>query len=78
MPASAVTECLSATAVNGNPLSFTVGTNGVMVNDANVTATDVPTSNGIIHVIDKVLSPTVRIKDGVDVILNLHHFWATL
>ena len=58
VPASAVTECLSATAVNGNPLSFTVGTNGVMVNDANVTATDVPTSNGIIHVIDKVLSPT--------------------
>ena len=58
VPASAVTECLSATAVNGNPLSFTVGTNGVMVNDANVTATDVPTSNGIIHIIDKVLSPT--------------------
>ena len=58
VPAANVTECLSATAVNGNPLSFTVGANGVMVNDANVTATDVPTSNGIIHVIDKVLSPT--------------------
>ena len=58
VPAANVTECLSATAVNGNPLSFTVGTNGVMVNDANVTATDVSTSNGIIHVIDKVLSPT--------------------
>ena len=58
VPAANVTECLSATAVNGNPLSFTVGVNGVMVNDANVTATDVPTSNGIIHVIDKVLSPT--------------------
>ena len=58
VPAENVTECLSATAVNGNPLSFTVGVNGVMVNDANVTATDVPTSNGIIHVIDKVLSPT--------------------
>ena len=58
VPAANVTECLSATAVNGNPLSFTVGANGVMVNNANVTATDVPTSNGIIHVIDKVLSPT--------------------
>ena len=58
VPAANVTECLSATAVNGNPLSFSVGVNGVMVNDANVTATDVPTSNGIIHVIDKVLSPT--------------------
>ncbi|RJU97771.1 MAG: hypothetical protein DWC00_00580, partial [Candidatus Poseidoniales archaeon] len=58
VPAANVTECLSATAANGNPLSFTVGVNGVMVNDANVTATDVSTSNGIIHVIDKVLSPT--------------------
>ena len=58
VPASNVTDCMSATAVNGNPLSFTVGSNGVMVNDANVTATDVPTSNGLIHVIDKVLTPT--------------------
>ncbi|DAC34914.1 MAG TPA: fasciclin domain-containing protein, partial [Candidatus Poseidoniales archaeon] len=29
-----------------------------MVNDANVTMPDVPTSNGVIHVIDKVLTPT--------------------
>ncbi|MGB2194674.1 MAG: fasciclin domain-containing protein, partial [Candidatus Poseidoniaceae archaeon] len=57
VPASAVTDCLSATTVNGNPLSFAVG-DGVTVNGANVTATDVPNSNGIIHVIDKVLIPT--------------------
>ncbi|DAC42285.1 MAG TPA: fasciclin domain-containing protein, partial [Candidatus Poseidoniales archaeon] len=57
VPASSVTDCLSATAVNGNPLSFTVG-DTVMVNGATVTATDVATSNGIIHVIDKVLTPT--------------------
>ena len=29
-----------------------------MVNDATVTMADVATSNGVIHVIDKVLSPT--------------------
>ena len=63
VPAANVTECLSATAVNGNPLSFTVGADGVMVNDATVTATDVPTSNGIIHVIDKVLTPTTTPDD---------------
>jgi uncharacterized surface protein with fasciclin (FAS1) repeats len=63
VPAANVTECLSATAVNGNPLSFTVGADGVMVNDATVTATDVPTSNGIIHVIDKVLTPTTTPND---------------
>ena len=57
VPASAVTDCMSATTVNGNPLSFTVG-DSVMVNGATVTATDVATSNGLIHVIDKVLTPT--------------------
>ena len=62
VPAANVTDCMTATAVNGNPLSFTVGTS-VMVNGATVTATDVATSNGIIHVIDKVLSPTETPND---------------
>ena len=30
---------------------------GVMVNDANVTAADIEASNGVIHVIDKVIMP---------------------
>ena len=47
---------MTANAANGQPLSFSVG-NGVMVNDASVTMTDVIASNGIIHVIDKVLTP---------------------
>ena len=62
VPASAVTDCMSANAVNGQPLSFTVG-DGVMVNDANVIQADVIASNGIIHVIDKVLSPTSTPND---------------
>ncbi len=62
VPASAVTECMSADSVNGNPLSFTVN-GGVMVNDANVTIADVNTSNGVIHVIDKVLIPTATPND---------------
>ncbi|MEC7262001.1 MAG: fasciclin domain-containing protein, partial [Candidatus Thermoplasmatota archaeon] len=62
VPAANVTDCLSATTINGNPLSFTVG-DSVMVNGATVTATDVPTSNGIIHVIDKVLLPTTTPND---------------
>ncbi len=57
VPAADVTDCMSASAVNGNPLSFTVG-DSVKVNGATVTATDVATSNGIIHIIDKVLTPT--------------------
>ncbi|MAI09072.1 MAG: hypothetical protein CMA08_00595 [Euryarchaeota archaeon] len=50
-------ECMSADAVNGQPLAFTVGET-VMVNDATVTLADVNTSNGVIHVIDKVLTPS--------------------
>ena len=48
---------MTAPAVNGQILSFNLGS-GVMVNDANVTLADVGTSNGVIHVIDKVLMPT--------------------
>ena len=50
-------DCLSTNAVNTDPLSFSVG-DKVMVNDAIVTLPDVAASNGVIHVIDKVLTPT--------------------
>jgi uncharacterized surface protein with fasciclin (FAS1) repeats len=42
--------------VQGRPLAINA-TSGVMVNDANVVAADVEASNGVIHVIDKVLLP---------------------
>ena len=53
---SALTDGMTATSLNGDDLTFAVG-EGVMVNDANVTLADVPASNGVIHVIDKVLMP---------------------
>ena len=62
VPAANVTDCMTATAANGDPLAFTVG-DGAMVNDANITATDVISSNGFIHVIDKVLTPTETPND---------------
>ncbi|MEC8248988.1 MAG: fasciclin domain-containing protein, partial [Candidatus Thermoplasmatota archaeon] len=55
--------CLSADTVNTNPLSFTVDNSGVMVNNATVVTPDVQTSNGVIHVIDKVLLPTATTND---------------
>jgi len=64
VPASAVEECGVATAVNGQPLAFTVG-DSVMINDATVSIADVSTSNGVIHVIDKVLTPTDTPNDTV-------------
>ena len=57
VPSSAVTDGLVAAAVNGDDLSFTVTQGVVMVNDATVVLADVPASNGVIHVIDKVLMP---------------------
>ena len=43
--------------LNGDPVLVTVSDDGVMVNDANVIIPDIMASNGIIHVIDKVLIP---------------------
>lgn len=48
----------SAATVEGQSLSISVSDAGVRVNDANVTATDVMASNGVIHVIDSVLIPS--------------------
>jgi len=43
--------------VQGSPFAVKVAAGKVMVNDANVTQTDIPASNGVIHVIDKVILP---------------------
>jgi uncharacterized surface protein with fasciclin (FAS1) repeats len=47
----------SVPTVNGAEVTITVDGETVMVNDATVTAVDVPASNGVIHVIDSVLLP---------------------
>lgn len=54
--ADVVSKKLSPKTVNGSSLSID-GTMGVMVSGAKVIAADVKASNGIIHVIDKVLLP---------------------
>ncbi len=55
--AAEVVKLKTAKTVNGKDVTITVGKNGVMVNDAKVTATDIMASNGVIHVIDTVLIP---------------------
>lgn len=47
----------TATSVEGSEIDITVDADKVMVNDANVVATDIMASNGVIHVIDKVILP---------------------
>lgn len=51
-----VVNLTSAKTVQGGSVKISAK-NGVMVNDAKVVATDVMTSNGVIHVIDTVLMP---------------------
>jgi uncharacterized surface protein with fasciclin (FAS1) repeats len=43
--------------VEGDPLSLKLSGSRVMVNNATVTAADIPASNGVIHAIDKVMLP---------------------
>jgi uncharacterized surface protein with fasciclin (FAS1) repeats len=57
VPASAVVGLSEATTLNGATVRIAVMDGKVMLNDANVTATDIMASNGIIHVIDSVLLP---------------------
>jgi uncharacterized surface protein with fasciclin (FAS1) repeats len=59
LPAAAVVEggSTEVETVNGAMLPVTVDGDSVMVGEANVVATDVMASNGIIHVIDAVLLP---------------------
>jgi transforming growth factor-beta-induced protein len=47
----------SVPTVNGADVTITVDGDTVMVNEATVTAVDIPASNGVIHVIDSVLLP---------------------
>ena len=55
---SGAVATLNTDSPDQTPLSLLVNVDGgVMINDANVTAADVMASNGVIHVIDKVLLP---------------------
>ena len=55
--ASAVTDGLTAKTLQGSPVTFKVMDGKAMINDANITATDIMASNGVIHVIDSVILP---------------------
>ena len=49
-----------ATTLNGSDLNIKTTNGKVMINDADVIGADVEASNGIIHVIDKVLLPPTK------------------
>ncbi|MGJ8605576.1 MAG: fasciclin domain-containing protein [Marivita sp.] len=51
-----LTDDMEAATVQGSNVMIDLD-NGVMVQDANVVTADIETSNGVIHVIDKVIMP---------------------
>jgi uncharacterized surface protein with fasciclin (FAS1) repeats len=57
LPAAEVVKYDQAETVNGALIDVETSGSGVTVNGANVTATDVMATNGVIHVIDAVLLP---------------------
>ena len=64
-----LTDGMTATALNGDTLDFTVSTDAVTVSGATVTSADVMTTNGVIHVIDAVLMPPMPYT-GVGICYN--------
>ena len=57
-----VVKVESATTVQGSDVAISVTEKGVMIDEATVVKTDIETSNGVIHVIDRVILP----GDGAD------------
>lgn len=52
-----VVKLKSAKTVEGSPIAISVSSDGVKVEGAKVTATDIMCSNGVVHVIDTVILP---------------------
>jgi uncharacterized surface protein with fasciclin (FAS1) repeats len=55
--AAQVKDGMTANTLEGAPVKFAVSNGAVKINDANIVTTDIKTSNGVIHVIDKVILP---------------------
>ncbi|HXF61079.1 MAG TPA: fasciclin domain-containing protein, partial [Caldilineaceae bacterium] len=52
-----MTDGLAVDTLQGGSVTFAVDGDQIMVNDANIIAADVEATNGVIHVIDRVLTP---------------------
>jgi uncharacterized surface protein with fasciclin (FAS1) repeats len=55
--AADLSDGLEAATLQGGSVAFKLSDGGAMVNDANIVATDIETTNGVIHVIDSVILP---------------------
>ena len=58
--AAQVVKLSSVKTVNGQDVQISTSGGTVKVNDAQVIKTDIPASNGVIHVIDTVILPNLQ------------------
>lgn len=65
--AADVVKLKSAKTVQGQEVTVKVG-DGVMINDATVVKTDILCSNGVIHVIDRVILPAEKSAESADIV----------
>jgi|GEM_PF-18472 len=61
--AADLSDGLIVTTLNGSDARFTINEMGAKINDSNIVDTDIIASNGVIHVIDMVLSPPMNIVE---------------
>ena len=52
-----LSDGMKAKTVQGSEIKISISDDGVKINDAAVTAADIMASNGVVHVIDKVILP---------------------
>ena len=58
------------TTLNGADVTVTISEAGIFINDAQVIVADLVATNGVVHVIDAVLTPPVPTNTVVDIIVN--------
>jgi transforming growth factor-beta-induced protein len=63
---SDLTDGQTLTTLNGQELTVSINDQGVFINDAQVTTPDVEIENGVVHVIDGVLVPTLNYPNVVE------------